>query len=104
VLIVPHIGAATAPGRNVLVAWDGGREAARAVGDALPLLARAKQVHIVSYDAGQASASVDVSLSASRLRAWLQDHGIEARVDNLAAFEAKSANCSSRRQPTGAAT
>jgi hypothetical protein len=58
----------------------------------------------VSYDAGQASASVDVSLSASRLRAWLQDHGIEARVDNLAAFEAKSANCSSRRQPTGAAT
>jgi nucleotide-binding universal stress UspA family protein len=86
-LIVPHIGASTRPGRNVLVAWDGGREAARAVGDALPLLKRARQVHVVSYDAGQAGAGADVALSASRLRSWLQDHGIEARVDSLASFE-----------------
>ena len=88
-LIVPHIGAAATPGQNVLVAWDCGREAARAVADALPLLARARRVHIVSYDADDRGASVDVALSTSRLRGWLQDHGIEARADNLAASDSE---------------
>jgi nucleotide-binding universal stress UspA family protein len=35
-------------GKRVLVAWDGGREAARAVFDALPLLTGAETVRIVS--------------------------------------------------------
>ena len=35
-------------GRRVLIAWDGGREVARAVFDALPLLAKAEAVRIVS--------------------------------------------------------
>src|SRR5690606_39184362 len=37
-LIVPYIGAARPPGERILVAWDGSREAARAFGDAMPLL------------------------------------------------------------------
>ena len=81
-LIVPHIGAPATLGQNVLIAWDCGREASRAVADALPLLARAKQVHVVTYNAG-VDASTDVGLSTSRLREWLQDHDIEARVSNL---------------------
>jgi nucleotide-binding universal stress UspA family protein len=86
-LIVPHIGAAQTLGQNVLVAWDCGREASRAVADALPLLARARKVHVVSYDAGARGTSMSVALSTSRLRGWLQDHGIEARVDNLDGVE-----------------
>jgi nucleotide-binding universal stress UspA family protein len=43
-LIVPYIGAQQRPGRRVMVAWDAGREAARAVNDALPLLEAAEQV------------------------------------------------------------
>jgi nucleotide-binding universal stress UspA family protein len=35
-------------GRRMLVAWDGGREATRAVFDALPLLVKAEAVRIVS--------------------------------------------------------
>ena len=35
-------------GERVLIAWDGGREAARAVFDAMPLLLQAKAVRIVS--------------------------------------------------------
>lgn len=46
VLIVPSIAAPTI-GRRVLVAWNGRREAARAVFDALPLLKRAEQVIVV---------------------------------------------------------
>jgi nucleotide-binding universal stress UspA family protein len=33
---------------TVVVAWDFSREAARALGDALPILTRAKQVHVLS--------------------------------------------------------
>lgn len=39
VLVVPYAGEVNTIGRRVLVAWDGGRECARALHDALPLLA-----------------------------------------------------------------
>ena len=47
VLIVPYIYRDAPVGRRVLVAWNAGREAARAVHDALPLLAAAQQVHVL---------------------------------------------------------
>jgi len=43
-LIVPYTGRLPVLGQNVLVAWDGGREASRAIADALPFIAKAKQV------------------------------------------------------------
>ncbi len=46
-LIVPYIERAEARLDRVLVAWDGGREAARAAHDALPLLAKAQNVEIL---------------------------------------------------------
>ncbi len=47
VLMVPYIGALRTPGRKIVVAWDAGREAARAVNDAIPLLAAAEQVTVL---------------------------------------------------------
>ena len=47
VLIVPNTGAREEIGEKVLVAWNGRREAARAVFDALPILERAKSVKVV---------------------------------------------------------
>lgn len=47
VLMIPYIGAMQEPGRKVVVAWDAGREAARAVNDAMPLLAAAEQVSVL---------------------------------------------------------
>src|SRR5690606_9921322 len=44
VLMVPYIGAIRPPGRKLMVAWDAGREAARAVADAMPMLVAAEQV------------------------------------------------------------
>jgi nucleotide-binding universal stress UspA family protein len=85
-LIVPHIGVAAMPGKNVLIAWDGGREAARAVADALPLLAHAKQVSVVTYTTDE-DASPNVGLSTKCLEGWLQDHGIAARVSGYEAAE-----------------
>src|ERR1700693_1979753 len=51
-LIVPYVGARPTLGQNVLVAWDGGREASRAIADAMPILASARQVTVMSIHAG----------------------------------------------------
>lgn len=85
-LIVPFIGAARTFARNVMVAWDGGREAARAVADALPLLADAGQVVVVT-DSNGAGAITGEAPSTSELLGWLRDHGVEARTDALIAGE-----------------
>lgn len=47
ILVVPYIGAGM-PIRRVLIGWNGSREAARAVHDALPLLLRAERVTVLS--------------------------------------------------------
>ncbi len=47
VLIVPNEGAQRGLGKKVLVAWNGSREASRAVFDAMPLLQRAGEVRCV---------------------------------------------------------
>ncbi len=50
VLVFPHVGAAKPIGRNIVVAWNAGREAARAVGDAMPLLEGSDSVDILSIE------------------------------------------------------
>lgn len=47
VLIVPPIAPVATPGRHVLIAWKGTREAARALRDAWPFIRRAEQVSVV---------------------------------------------------------
>ena len=47
VLLVPHAGRQTTPAKRVVVAWNGRREAARAVFDAMPLLQQADEVIVL---------------------------------------------------------
>ncbi|PWC36424.1 universal stress protein [Azospirillum sp. TSO35-2] len=47
-LVVPYAGRFATVGERVLVGWNGSREAARAVGDAMPLLATAKRVLVMA--------------------------------------------------------
>jgi nucleotide-binding universal stress UspA family protein len=60
VLIVPYIQKAGFSVKRVLVCWDGSRAAARAVGDALPLIARANNVQVLTVVTGKFDES-DVS-------------------------------------------
>ena len=55
ILVVPYAGTFNTVGRRALVAWDGTREAVRAVNDALPLLADAEVVTVMYVGAQQAS-------------------------------------------------
>jgi nucleotide-binding universal stress UspA family protein len=50
ILVVPYAGHFAAIGKCVLVAWDASREAARAIADAMPLLAAAEAVTVLSVD------------------------------------------------------
>lgn len=53
VLLVPRSGSFTPPARHALVAWNGSREAARAVSAALPLLQQVGQVTLAVLGASQ---------------------------------------------------
>ena len=84
VLFVPHVGTPPSAGANILAAWDGGREASRALADAIPLLSRARQVTIACLDPAAATRGADPA-GRDRLSAYLRGHGISARIecDNL---------------------
>lgn len=52
VLVAPYVGAYPHVGRRVLIAWEAGREAARAVADAIPILRRAERVVVLTANPG----------------------------------------------------
>ncbi|MGE4280116.1 MAG: universal stress protein [Magnetospirillum sp.] len=58
VLVVPQYGRFDHAGGTILVAWNGSREATRAVYDALPLLACAERVVILTLDGHPSDQSV----------------------------------------------
>jgi nucleotide-binding universal stress UspA family protein len=81
-LILPRAGHWPTLGRHALVAWDGGREAARAVHDAMPLLSRAERVTVATIgERVQGGGSAD--RAAAALGAHLARHGVtvETRHD-----------------------
>ena len=75
VLVVPRYGTFDTVGERVLVAWNGSREATRAVHDALPILELATTVTVLSIDperdTGERLPSADIALHLAR-------HGVAA--------------------------
>lgn len=78
-LIVPHSGRFPRVGRRALVAWNGKREATRAVFDALPLLSQAEAVKVLWVDPGRTPAELGRT-PGSDLAAALARHGIKCEV------------------------
>jgi nucleotide-binding universal stress UspA family protein len=76
VLVVPPEASNFAMDR-VLVAWKNTREARRAVSDALPMLAQAKEVHILAVPEPETSESATLA-DADDVVSWLAHHGIHA--------------------------
>jgi len=80
VLAVPFTGTGATLGTTVLVTWNGTRESARALADAMPLLARAERVHLLSIDtADDDNATPSDMHRHERVSAWLRFHGIDAQ-------------------------
>jgi len=80
-LVVPYAGRFEDFGHAPLLAWDGSHGAARAIADALPILRRARSVHLVQFDrhVGETGGLDPASLRG--VVRWLGRHGIEAQAD-----------------------
>jgi len=74
VLIVPYAGHVDRIGDNAIVAWNGSREAARAVQDALPLLAASASVTVLLVNPEE---DADIE-AADDLAVHLARHGLNA--------------------------
>lgn len=72
ILAVPASAAVQAP-RRVLIAWNGSREAARAVHDALPMLEAAASVDVIVVDPPGGSIGTDLARNLGR-------HGVKVEV------------------------
>jgi nucleotide-binding universal stress UspA family protein len=81
VIIVPFIQARPEI-RTVVIAWDGEPQAARAVGDALPLLRLAGRVHVVTVDDDE-NEGERRRVSRERLVRHLGRHGIATEPRRL---------------------
>ncbi|SAL81964.1 universal stress protein family protein [Caballeronia choica] len=81
-LIVPHTGAMNPVGAKVLVAWDGSREATRAVHDALPFLQVATRTAMITIVA-EAEERRDPRARGSDLVATLARHGVQVEQSEI---------------------
>ena len=79
VLFVPYAGRFTSVGKRVLVAWDAGREAARALSDALPLLSSGAQVDVIAFDPLRGR-SRHGEVPGADIGLFLARHGIKVAV------------------------
>jgi len=77
-LILPQDWRPGAVGENIVIAWNGGREATRAVHDAMPLLTRAKQVTIFTFSARPGA----LRPGAELLVEHLARHAVAARISD----------------------
>jgi nucleotide-binding universal stress UspA family protein len=80
VIVVPYIQKSGLTLERVLVCWDGGRTAARAVADAMPFLTRAKAVDLVIV----AEERKNDEVTGVRMSEHLARHGAKVSVKRIA--------------------
>lgn len=82
IIVLPFRGDVTLSLGEVVLGWDGGREAARAAFDALPLLKKAGRVRIVRVDP-QKDPSLKGSVAGADLAETLARHGVKAEAQGF---------------------
>jgi nucleotide-binding universal stress UspA family protein len=80
VIAVPYIQKGGLKLDRVMICWDGGRTAARAIGDALPLLTRAKMVDVVIF-AGERGKQDEIP--GADMGQHLARHGLNVSVNRI---------------------
>ncbi len=78
VLVIPYAGKFDVPGARAMVAWNGSREATRALHDAMPLIAGGAARVLCAQGAGPRP---DASLPGHAVAA-LASHGVQADVEH----------------------
>jgi nucleotide-binding universal stress UspA family protein len=88
VLVVPYIQKGGVRLERIMVCWDGSRSAARAAGDALPFLERAKTVEVVmvtEHGKSDEAPGADIAQHLAR-------HGLAIELKTIVAPHAKTAD------------
>lgn len=78
VLYLPHHHSLPHRFDRIVIAWDGSREATRAISDALPILKRAKQIRVITI----AEVSKDESHKVD-IKTYLTRHGLQIELEQL---------------------
>jgi nucleotide-binding universal stress UspA family protein len=79
-IIVPYIQKAPLKLDNVMVCWDGSRQAARAIGDAMPLLVKAGRVEIVIVTSERGKQD---EIEGADIGQHLARHGLKITVNRM---------------------
>jgi nucleotide-binding universal stress UspA family protein len=90
-LVVPYAGEFASLGKRVLVAWDGTREASRALHDCLPLIAKAEAVTAITVSADPAG-DRQIEMSLDRVVRHLERHGIAAKREETPRGDIRTAD------------
>jgi nucleotide-binding universal stress UspA family protein len=82
VLVVPYIQKKPMELNRVMIAWDGGRAASRALAEARPLLAKAKQVEVLVVETGKPDSG---QIPAADLARHLARHKLKVELRRVLA-------------------
>jgi nucleotide-binding universal stress UspA family protein len=88
VLVVPYVQSTGLKLDRVMVCWDGSRNAARAVGDAMPLLRRAGAVEVVTIESRERRNE----LAGAKIAEHLARHGLKVELKPIVAPDVDVAN------------
>ncbi len=84
-MVVPHSGKLAAPGQRVLLTWNASRESARALREAMPILATADEIVVLSSEPDDADSEIARGHPhADELARFLESHGIESVSSGIA--------------------
>jgi hypothetical protein len=78
-LMIPYINRGTFKSDRVLICWDGGMQAARAVHNAMPFLRKAKTIEVVAVNENEGASEA----SSAALIDHLALHDLSARPDRI---------------------
>ncbi len=79
VVMIPKDGLSGRLGERVVVAWNGSREAVRAINDAMPLLEKATSVSVLTIDPGKD----DGDVPGAEICQYLARHGVQAEASTV---------------------
>src|SRR3974390_289246 len=85
VIVVPHVHTKDAEFKRVMVGWDGSRTAARAIGDAMPLLECAKMIEIFTMVTGPTNNVKSTGID--NIGQHLSRHGLNVEVKRIRAVD-----------------
>ncbi len=91
VLVVPYAGEIGSIGRRPMVAWNASREATRAVSSSMPMLRRADEVQVTTFNA-RAGRGGHGELPGADIAAYLARHGVKANVSGTTSKEVDIGN------------